>query len=192
MRRSISFFFGFSLLLLFQAGLTSAFGGAPRSDPASSLAPGIRREKLENIWSRAVSCGSTALVVLHQGKPILDRGGASKKTSSHSVRKSLINGLIGIAREKGLIDLDSTLADLGIDDLQPLGPMEKGATVRNLLKSKSGVYLAAAAESGSMKTNRPPRHSHPPGTHFYYNNWGFQRLGHHLHQVHGKINRASL
>ncbi len=121
--------------------------------------------------------GSTALLVVHQGRTVLDRGKTTKKTSSHSLRKSLMNALVGRAVDRGLIDLDSSLAQLGLDDRRPLSPVEKKATVRDLLMSKSGIYLPAAAESPRMKRTRPPRHTHLPGTHFYYNNWDFNALG---------------
>ena len=121
--------------------------------------------------------GSTALLVVHQGRTVLDRGKTTKKTSSHSLRKSLMNALVGRAVDRGLIDLDSSLAQLGLDDRRPLSPVEKKATVRDMLMSKSGIYLPAAAESPRMKRTRPPRHTHLPGTHFYYNNWDFNALG---------------
>ena len=134
-------------------------------------------DRLETIWGLARSLGSTSLIILHQGRTILDRGDTVKKTSSHSLRKSLMNALIGRAVDQGLIDLDLSLADLGIDDRQPLSATEKQATVKDLLMSKSGVFLPAAAESDEMKRNRPPRHAHLPGTHFFYNNWDFNALG---------------
>jgi len=45
-----------------------------------------------------------------------------------------------------LIDLDKSLDELGIDDIPPgLTSIEKQATVRDLLMSRSGVYREAAA-----------------------------------------------
>ena len=58
-----------------------------------------------------------------------------------------------------------------------LTPEEKQATVRDLLKSRSGVYHEAAAEAQIMIKTRPERGSHAPGTFFYYNNWDFNALG---------------
>ncbi len=70
------------------------------------------------------------------------------------------------------------MADLGIDDNAPrLTPMEKQATVADLLKARSGVYHPALYETEGMKKRRPPRYSHPPGTFWYYNNWDFNALG---------------
>jgi CubicO group peptidase (beta-lactamase class C family) len=70
------------------------------------------------------------------------------------------------------------MEELGIDDLPPsLTHEEKQATVEQLLQARSGVYHEAAAESQSMKDARPSRHSHAPGTFWYYNNWDFNVLG---------------
>jgi CubicO group peptidase (beta-lactamase class C family) len=51
------------------------------------------------------------------------------------------------------------------------------ATVSDLLKSCSGVYHQAAAETNKMEEMRPQRGSHPPGIFYYYNNWDFNVLG---------------
>ncbi|GGI23721.1 hypothetical protein GCM10010987_25800 [Bradyrhizobium guangdongense] len=95
-----------------------------------------------------------------------------------SIRKSLLGALIGIAVSDHLIDLDSTLGKLGIDDNPPgLTEIEKGATVRELLEARSGVYHAALYETPGNAKMRPPRGSHLPGSFWYYNNWDFNALG---------------
>jgi CubicO group peptidase (beta-lactamase class C family) len=55
-----------------------------------------------------------------------------------------------------------------------------------LLKARSGIYHEAAYESASMKDARPDRHSHAPGTFWYYNNWDFNALGTIFEQETGK------
>jgi CubicO group peptidase (beta-lactamase class C family) len=94
----------------------------------------------------------------------------------HSIRKSLLSALYGIAVEKGDIDIDETIGSIGIDDTSPLTETEKSARVSDLLKARSGVYLPAAYETSSMKEDRPQRGSHEPGTHWYCNNWDFNTL----------------
>jgi len=97
---------------------------------------------------------------------------------THSARKSIMSVLYGIAIEKGLIRLNQTLAELKIDDNKaPLTPLEKTCTVRDLLMSRSGIYIEAAGETKEMKAARPQRGMHKPGEFFYYNNWGFNVLG---------------
>jgi hypothetical protein len=66
-------------------------------------------------------------------------------------------------------DLSKTIEELGIDDYPPeLTTEEKQATVGDLIKARSGIYHAALGESPGMKAMRPERHSHRPGTFWYY------------------------
>jgi len=94
------------------------------------------------------------------------------------MRKSLISALIGIHVDEGHIDLSKTMEELGIDDNEPsLTTVEKQATVADLIKARSGIYHVALGEAPSMKALQPKRHSHAPGTFWYYNNWDFNALG---------------
>lgn len=136
------------------------------------------RERLLLASEYASKIGSSAVVVLHQGQLVMEWGKTAKRINSHSVRKSLLSALYGIAVERKLISLSSTLEDLEIDDVKPsLTTEEKQATVADLLKSRSGVYHNAAYETLNAKKRRPARGSHQPGTFFYYNNWDFNALG---------------
>jgi CubicO group peptidase (beta-lactamase class C family) len=86
--------------------------------------------------------------------------------------------LIGIAKEKGFLRLNETLAQLGIDESKsPLTSQEKSATVRDLLMARSGVYLPAEAETDFAKANRPKRGQYKPGEFYFYNNFDFNVLG---------------
>lgn len=126
----------------------------------------------------AQEVGSSAVVVLHDGKLVLEWGKTNLPMWSHSVRKSLLNALYGIAVEKGLIELSTTIADLGLDDRPPkLSEQEKKATILELLQSRSGIYHEAAGESDYMKRRRPSRGVFRAGEHWYYNNWDFNALG---------------
>jgi CubicO group peptidase (beta-lactamase class C family) len=117
-------------------------------------------------------------MVVDRGVVVWEYGKTSRNLIVQSCRKSFLSALYGLYHAQGLIDLDATMEELGIDDLPPaLTPEEKQATVEQLLQARSGVYHEAAAESQSMKDARPPRHSHPPGTFWYYNNWDFNVLG---------------
>ena len=92
------------------------------------------------------------------------------------MRKSLISALYGIAIDRGLIDKNSTLEDLGADDQNPpLSPQEKQARVVHLLQSRSGIYHDSVRDDSGDQ--RPAQGSHSPGTAFYYNNWSFNALG---------------
>ena len=117
------------------------------------------------------------LIVIHDGAVLLRHGDIETRFMCHSVRKSLMSMLFGIYVSNGKIDLTKTLAELNIDDIEPgLTEREKQATVADLLKSRSGVYHTSAYEPGHMKTTRPKRGSHQPGTHWWYNNWDFNAL----------------
>lgn len=129
------------------------------------------------IASHAAETGAN-LVYLRHGEQVAAAGDLARKLPAYSVRKSLLSALYGWAVAAGRIRLDATLADLGIDDVPPaLSDAEKRATVRDLLSARSGIYHPAAYETRDMSRRRPARGSHPPGTHWYYNNWDFNALG---------------
>lgn len=95
----------------------------------------------------------------------------------HSVRKSILSLLCGIAADKKLLDLDMPLSQADIEFPVPLDGGELRATVRDLLMARSGVYLPALGETSAMRAARPRRGSHQPGEQWYYNNWDFNALG---------------
>jgi CubicO group peptidase (beta-lactamase class C family) len=114
-------------------------------------------------------------------------GDARKRVNVHSVRKSLLSALYGIAISEGSISLSSALAQLGIDDKPPsLTDVEKQATVRDLLMARSGIYHPAAYETSDIRQNRPTRGSHAAGTFRFYNNWDFNALDTIYRQVTGE------
>jgi CubicO group peptidase (beta-lactamase class C family) len=146
-----------------------------RLDPAASGWSADRLAAAE-AWSHQI--GSTVVMVIQHGAVVAQWGDVAAKTPLASVRKSLLSALYGNAVARGDINLKQTLAQLGIDDNEPsLSAEEKTATVRDLLEARSGVYHAALYETPSMAASHPPRHSHPPGTLWYYNNWDFNTLG---------------
>lgn len=127
-------------------------------------------------WSQQIH--STAVMVVQHGVVVAEWGDTIKRTELASVRKSFLSALMGIAVAEHKISLDSTLAQLGIDDNPPsLTDIEKQATVRMLLEARSGVYHTALYETPGMAAQRPQRGSHAPGTFWYYNNWDFNALG---------------
>ncbi|MCJ9720075.1 beta-lactamase family protein [Agrobacterium sp. SHOUNA12C] len=117
---------------------------------------------------------STALMIVEAGRVVFQWGDLACKSSVASVRKSLINILYGIYISEGRIDPNAALADFEIDDITPLTTEERTATVLDLLKARSGIYLPSVYDT---ERGRPPRGSHKPGTHWFYNNWDFNVLG---------------
>ena len=139
---------------------------------------GYSSAKLDEVRLSAEQSGYAAMMALYDGKVFFSWGDISINYSCHSIRKPFLGALYGIHEANGNINFDATLGELEIDDIPPsLTDDEKSATVRNLLKSRSGVYHEAAAEAQEMKDIRPERGSHPPGTFYYYNNWDFNVLG---------------
>jgi CubicO group peptidase (beta-lactamase class C family) len=147
----------------------------PRVSPETV---GYSAQKLEEAAQFAEQIGSSAVMALHNGRIFFEWGSTEAKYKVHSIRKPFLGAIFGIHVARGEISLSATLEELNIDDIPPaLTAEEKQATVRHLLQSRSGVYHVAAAETPQHELERPERGSHPPGTHFYYNNWDFNVLG---------------
>ena len=139
---------------------------------------GWSSEKLQLAQEYSKKIGSAAVMIVYDGVVVDAWGDITRNFQCHSMRKSLLSGLIGIHVEEGHIDLSKTLAQIGIDDYGPsLTAEEKQATVGDLIKARSGIYHPALGESADMKALRPKRGSHAPGTFWYYNNWDFNALG---------------
>jgi CubicO group peptidase (beta-lactamase class C family) len=141
---------------------------------------GWSKEKLAaaQAYANADSIHTSAVMVVQGGEVVDQWGDFDKKIDSYSVRKSLLSALYGIYSAEGVIDINQTLEQLGIDDSpDPLTKEEKQARVVDLLRARSGVYHAVDFETAYMQKSRPPRGSHAPGTFWYYNNWDFNVLG---------------
>lgn len=163
--------------------------GPSAQTPASF--PGASWERLETParlgWSAdalkaardySATIATAAVMVVVDGHVLDEWGETATKFNIHSIRKSFLSAMYGIHVREGRINLGATMASLGIDDNEPsLSAAEKAATVHDLLKARSGVYHPALYETPAMKAARPLRHSHEPGTFWYYNNWDFNTLG---------------
>lgn len=101
---------------------------------------------------------------------------------THSMRKSIMSALVGMACYRGQLDLTATLGELGIDDAPVLTDEEKSACIEDLLTARSGVYLSP--DDGGLWG--PARGSHPPGTFWSYNNWDFNVLGNIYERITGR------
>ncbi|WKN41865.1 serine hydrolase domain-containing protein [Tunicatimonas pelagia] len=129
-------------------------------------------------YIRDTANNAQAVVIIHQEKIALEVGDTKKLINAHSVRKSIMSLLIGIALNQGYLKLDETLEELGIDESKtPLTAQEKTATIGDLLMARSGIYLPAEAETDYAKKNRPRREQYKPGEFYFYNNFDFNVLG---------------
>ena len=138
---------------------------------------GWSSEELASARAFSEEIGSAVVMIVDDGIVVDAWGDIARNYICHSMRKSLMSALYGIYVAEGKIDISETLQELGIDDYTPLTDEEKQATVADLLKARSSVYVPAVGESAGMKASRPERGSHPPGTFWYYNNWDFNALG---------------
>lgn len=138
--------------------------------------------KLDEAFRFACELGTTTLIVATNGKVIHSKGDVAVPHRVHSVRKALLSALIGqhIGTGPKQINLESTLAELGIDDApHPLTGQQKEATVLHLIKSVTGINHTAAAEGGLMQKDKDRRLGQSPnipGTKWAYNNWDYNTL----------------
>ena len=138
-------------------------------------ATGWDQAQLKQAMNYMDSIGTTSTIVFHHGNLVAEWGEIETISDVHSVRKSIVSALYGIAIEKGLINLNSTLNELGIDDENPaLTKEEKEARLEDLLTCRSGIYHPSIKDHNGAS---PATGSHPPNTHFYYNNWSFNAAG---------------
>lgn len=154
------------------------YPGAAWAKAAAPEDLGWSAAKLAEARKLSEAMGSTAVMIVQDGVVVDAWGEVAVKSNLHSVRKSLLSALIGMAVAEGRIDLSATMGALGIHDNEPsLTEVEKRATVGDLIKARSGVYHPALYETPRMTASKPPRGSHPPGTYWHYNNWDFNTLG---------------
>src|SRR5687767_9769865 len=168
-----------------------ALGGAPPSSEAQAgryvypgatwerVAPeaaGWSAEGLEKVRAKLATMPTTAMVAVAGGRVVFEYGDLQRISYLASVRKSILSMLYGIYQERGKIDLNKTLAELGIDDIGGLSAEEKRATVKNLITARSGIYHKAS-NSGDNLAEAPPRGSQKPGAYYLYSNWDFNALG---------------
>jgi len=139
--------------------------------------PASLRERAAQIRRTASDLRSYALFAAVGGRVVVENGSVAQPVTVQSVRKALMNALIGRAVADSRLSLDATMADLEIDDLEPaLTHQERRATVLDCLMGRSGIYHQAAYEPSGLDARRPARGSHAPGEYWFYNNWDFNVL----------------
>ena len=141
------------------------------ADPAEAGFDAARLEAARATWE---GMPSSAFLVVSDGAVVVAWGDVDRRFMCHSVRKSFMSALYGIYWDRGEIELNKTLVDLGIDDQDDvLLDSEKQARILDLLKARSGIFHPAAYAG---RTDSQPRGSQGPGRYFAYNNWDFNTL----------------
>jgi CubicO group peptidase (beta-lactamase class C family) len=154
------------------------FPGTEWREASSIEGLGWSPVKVAALEGRVKAVGSSAFLIVTRGQVVAAWGDTSRTFLTHSIRKSFISALYGLAVAEGKIDINRTLGALGVTEkTTTLTQTERQARLVDLLKARSGVYIAAAGEVDSMRSERPARGSHRPGTFWYYNNWDFNVLG---------------
>ncbi len=173
MGRSLRWTAPFIAVAILQGCATSTESRFDTWDESPLSPDGIAR--LESFFE---DTGTSSYLLLYQGKVAYSYGDIHKPHLIHSMRKPLMSLLYGSAVESGQVDLNETLATLGLEeDGVAFTTNEMQATVAHLLQSRSAIYLPAAAETEQMSASRPKRDSHTPGEQYYYNNWSFNSVG---------------
>lgn len=137
---------------------------------------GWSADLVEAAMTRGARSFSAGMLV-HKGQVIGQFGDVAAPYETRSIRKVFVGGVIGQLIAERKLRLDATLGELGVDDVTPLNEVEKSATLRDLMTSRSGIYLPAAYVVPGDAEHMPARGSHTPGETFYYWNWGFNALG---------------
>ena len=131
------------------------------------------------------STHSTGMLAILHGKILFQYGDIPEISYLASCRKSVLSILYGPFIENRKIDLNRTIEQLGLDDIGGLLPVEKQATIKDLLTARSGVYHSASNE-GDASSMAPKRGSVKPGSYWLYNNWDFNIAGYILEKETGR------
>lgn len=114
------------------------------------------------------------LMVIYKGQVVLTAGDVAERNQVNSVRKSFYSALYGTYVASGAISLDETVESLNIQEKPPfLSPVQRTATIGDLLRSRSGVAHCAAYSPSSIANLIPPVFRYPPDQFWFYNNWDF-------------------
>lgn len=167
---------------VFLSGCGTAQNSTPCQSTPAETTIGWDLRKLDEAFRFACELGTTTLIISANGEVVRSMGDVAAPHRLHSVRKALLSALVGqhIGTRPNQINLESTLAELGIDD-EPhtLNELQKETKVLHLIKSVSGINHTAAAEGGLMqkdKDRRLGRVPNIPGTKWAYNNWDYNAL----------------
>lgn len=158
------------------AARAKTFPGIEWDHHARPEAAGYDGAALSAVSRELRGLATSGLLAVVDGKVLLEYGDVRSSNYVASVRKSVLSILIGIAEERGELNLDATLETLRIDDVGGLLPKERQARVRDLLGARSGIYHPASFPGDALEF-APARGSQEPGSYFLYSNWDFNALG---------------
>jgi CubicO group peptidase (beta-lactamase class C family) len=166
------------------APATEVFPGVEwaRAEPGEQ---GFDAAALDALADQAEAAGSTCLVIVRDGVVVADHSWpgpqAAPPSEAFSVTKSLTSTLVGIAADRGDLDLDDPAADL-LTEWQATASAV--VTPRDLLSNTSGRFTDRATDYREMAIRAEDKtafsialgQDRPPGEEWEYNNAGFQTL----------------
>ncbi len=127
----------------------------------------------------------TGFLIIHKGQIVFEYGNIEENSYIASCRKSVLSILYGKHVENGDINLDETLNELGIQDVKELLPIEKKATIKDLISARSGIYLTGS-NGGDFRDYAPERGTKEPGSYWLYSNYDFNLAGYIFEKETGK------
>ena len=178
----------FLTLIVFQGCRThkAQFAGTPFEKAATPESTGFTPARLDSLTGFLKNnLATTGMVILQNGKIIYEYGDIKEVSYIASCRKSVLSILYGKYVENGTIDLNETIGDIGIDEKKGLLPIEKTATVKDIITSRSGVFYQPV-NKGYDEKNILKRGSVKPGEYYVYNNWDFNVAGYIFEEKTGK------
>ena len=178
--------------ILAQTAPNSAAPDFPGKDwqLVSPESEGYSSKKLEALRAWLAAGPTTAMMITVHGHMIFSYGDTAKVSKIASVRKSILSMLYGKYVADNTIDLNKTVEQLGLAEPdKPFLPIEKNATLEQLLDGRSGIYLLpdwVPPEKDLIVSSQPHRGSEFPGMYFHYNDWDFNAAGTAFEKLAGK------
>jgi CubicO group peptidase (beta-lactamase class C family) len=118
----------------------------------------------------------TGMMIISHGQVVFQFGDVVENSYIASCRKSILALLYGTYVLSGKIKLGTTLQEMGIDDVGGLLPIEKQATIGDILQARSGVFHPASYP-GDYLAFAPKRGTVKPGASWHRALWPFHRAG---------------
>ncbi len=151
---------------------------------------GYSTKKLEALRSWLAASPTASLMIVVHGHMIFSFGDTSHLSKIASVRKSILSMLCGANMAAIERSLGKTVEELGLAEPNtPFLPIEKTATLVQLLSGRSGIYLLTdfvGPDKDVLRASEPHRGSEPPGLYFHYNDWDFNAAGTAFEKITGK------
>ena len=158
--------------------------------PVSPESEGYSSKKLGALRAWLDAGATASMVIIVRGHMIFSYGDTAHLSKIASVRKSILSMLYGTNQAAVEKPLSDTVEKLGLaEPNRPFLPIEKNATLIQLLSGHSGIYLLpddVSPDRDLIQASQPRRGSEYPGLYFHYNDWDFNAVGTAFEKITGK------